>query len=226
MTCPLIVIRPEPGNAETVARARGAGLDAVAMPLQAVEAVEWDMPDGHFDALLAGSANAFRHGGNKLAALRALPVHAVGAHTAQAAMAAGFVVATTGEGRLQEVVDRLAGAAPVRLLRLGGAERTPLSEPAAASIVERVAYRLIDRDFTPTQRMQFAKPCCVALHSASAARNLRRNCKQFAVDPNCISVIALAPRIARAAGLGWARIEVSPVPDDAALLALGKALCQ
>jgi len=153
-------------------------------------------------------------------------VHAVGERTAQAALAAGFTVAATGDGGLQEVVDKLANRAPMRLLRLGGAERIALLSPPGVLIVERVAYRLTDRDFTAAQRMQFAGPCCVALHSASAARNLRRNCDRFAVDPGLISLVVLGPRIAEAAGAGWGRVEIASTPDDAALLALAKALCQ
>ena len=84
----VIVLRPEPGASETVARARELGLDAVAIPLFEVEAVEWTAPEaGGFDGLLLTSANAIRHGGDQLQSLRGLPVYAVGKATSEAARA-------------------------------------------------------------------------------------------------------------------------------------------
>ena len=56
---PLIVTRPEPGNAATVERARSLGLDAYAVPLFAGRAIDWQMPaTENFDALLLTSAAA------------------------------------------------------------------------------------------------------------------------------------------------------------------------
>ena len=50
---PLIVTRPEPGNAATVERAREMGFDARAMPLFAARALDWAAPPVEdFDALL------------------------------------------------------------------------------------------------------------------------------------------------------------------------------
>ena len=105
---PLVVIRPEPGCSNTVAAARAAGITCHGFPLFEVAARSWEglAPQG-FDALLIGSANALRHGGPGLAALRALPVLAVGETTAAEARAAGFSVAQTGAGGLQSLLDNL-----------------------------------------------------------------------------------------------------------------------
>ena len=85
---PLIVIRPEPGCSATVAAGRAAGLDVHGHPLIAIRPRSWQTPDpAQFDALLAGSANVFRHGGPGLAGLKRLPVYAVGETTAAAARA-------------------------------------------------------------------------------------------------------------------------------------------
>ena len=60
----LLVLRPEPGASATVERARELGLDAVAVPLFEIEAMDWDAPEpGGFDGLLLTSANAVRCGG-------------------------------------------------------------------------------------------------------------------------------------------------------------------
>ncbi len=67
----LFVLRPEPGNSESLQRAEALGLDAVAMPLFDVEPVEWDVPDAAgFDGLLLTSANAVAHAGEQLTDLR------------------------------------------------------------------------------------------------------------------------------------------------------------
>src|SRR5690606_29115356 len=103
---PLAIIRALPGCDGSVALARSMGLDARAFPLFAMRACAWQAPDpGQFDAVLAGSANAFRHGGKGLAGLRELAVLAVGEATAEAARGAGFSVEATGQDGLQSVLD-------------------------------------------------------------------------------------------------------------------------
>lgn len=84
-TMGLIVVRPEPGNARTVARLRAGGGDALAWLLFAAQPVAWGVPDpAAHDALLVTSAT--RCGcGTGLARLMALPVIAVGAETAAVA---------------------------------------------------------------------------------------------------------------------------------------------
>ena len=58
----VLVLRPEPGAAATVKRARARGLDAVAIPLFEIEPLAWEAPPaGGFDGLLLTSANAVRH---------------------------------------------------------------------------------------------------------------------------------------------------------------------
>ena len=94
----VLVLRPEPGASATVDRARAMGLDAVATPLFEVEPLDWDVPEASgFDGVLLTSANALRHGGDGLQALRGLKAYAVGDATAQAAREAGFDVAATGD---------------------------------------------------------------------------------------------------------------------------------
>ena len=53
----VVVVRPEPGHAATIAALREAGLDAMSLPLFAAHAVEWTPPEPDtFDALLFTSA--------------------------------------------------------------------------------------------------------------------------------------------------------------------------
>ena len=77
--------------------------------------------DAGFDALVLTSANAVRHAGAGLDALRHLPAHAVGSATADAASAAGFRVATTGTSDIDALLDAIPGSQ--HLLHLAGADR-------------------------------------------------------------------------------------------------------
>src|SRR4029079_7250326 len=91
----LFVLRPEPASHRTLERARALGLEATAIPLFELEAVEWSAPDpSKYDGILLTSANAVNMSGGRLETLRRLPVHAVGETTAVAAEVAGFGVAS------------------------------------------------------------------------------------------------------------------------------------
>ena len=105
---PLVVIRPEPGCTATVSAARAVGLEPHGFPMFAVTPRSWQAPppDGH-DALLLGSANALRHAGPGLAAIRHLPAYAVGEATAEAARELGIMVVAQGQGGLQGVLGQL-----------------------------------------------------------------------------------------------------------------------
>ncbi len=136
MTRSLAVLRPEPGNAATVARIEALGLSAIRLPLFAARSLAWTPPDpAAFDALLLTSANAVRHAGAGLDALCGLPVVAVGEATARAARSAGLMVETVGAGDVASVVQasgrtrllHLAGRAPLSARPSAGADRWPRS---------------------------------------------------------------------------------------------------
>ncbi|HVR91422.1 MAG TPA: uroporphyrinogen-III synthase [Novosphingobium sp.] len=222
---PLIVIRPEPGCAATVTAARELGLEAHGTPLFEVFPVAWTLPDEPVDALLVGSANAFRHGGPQLAALRDKPAYAVGSTTAFAATMAGFAVATVGAGGLQNVLDRI-GPAHTALLRLCGQDRVALELPTGVRLAERVVYRSNPVPMPDILIQRLARPALVLLHSAEAARHFAAECAAHSIDRNRIVLAAIGPRVAAASGTGWAQVASAHQPDDSALLALAKNLCQ
>lgn len=216
----LLIVRPEPGCAASVAAAQALGLVAIAAPLSLIEPVPWPEPELAFDAILAGSANAFRHGGPQLMALRHLPVHAIGQATAEAAMAAGFTVAAVGEGGLQAVLDSVA--APCRLLRLAGTERVPLIVPAGIALIEREVYTAKPLPLIGAPDV----PAVVALHSGVAARRFAAECDRLALPRARFTIAGIGSRVAAAAGEGWAEVHAAASPDDRALLALAAVLCQ
>ena len=222
MSAAIIVLRPEPGASRTIAAGGAVGLEMIAMPAASVEPCSWQAPDpATYDALLVGSANAFRHGGAPLDSLRGLPVLAVGKATAEAARAAGFVVRQQGQGGLQGVLDALPPGSQ-RLLRLAGAVRVTLDPPPAVSIDTRTLYRVVTR---PLDLSGLPEMPLVLLHSASAAAHFAAEVDRQHLPRRQFTLVALGPRIAAAAGKGWAAVHSAARPDDESLLALTRELC-
>jgi uroporphyrinogen-III synthase len=221
VTSMVLVLRPEPGLAATLAAAQAQGLKAHGCALSRIMAVDWDLPDlASIDALLIGSANVFLHGGAHLAALRGKPAYVVGKATADAARKAGFEVAIAGEGGLQKVLEKVAP--PSHLLRIAGEEHLALDVPDGITITTRIAYR---SEPCPLD-LQAAPPGTIALlHSAATARQFREECQRLGLDHSQIVLAALGPRIAAAAGAGWSAVHIAPRPDDAALLEMARDIC-
>lgn len=212
----VIVLRPEPGARETLARAARHGLDARAIPLFEIEPLEWDPPDPEgFDAVLLTSANAVRFGGESLQLLRALPAYAVGEPTAAAARAAGFDIAASGDAG----VERLLGSveAGLRLLHLCGEDRVDV--PGARQAIEPiVVYRARP---APAPDLEELAGTVVLIHSPRAGHRLA----DLVTDRASIRIAAISPAAAAAAGDGWGAVESAPDPTDEALLALAERLC-
>lgn len=226
MPRPLAIIRPQPGWDATAELARHAGLTVIGHPLSEYQAVAWSLPSSEFDAILAGSGAAFRHGGPELARFRHIPVLAVGKATAWAARDAGFEVAITGVGGLQTILDE-AGALWPRLLRLAGDERIPLAKRPGQTIVERVVYRTralpIEAEFA--EEIRRSHPV-VALHSAATARHFEAECVRLGLAISGLDALALGPRIARAVGEGWANVHSAGTSSDVALIGKAVGLCK
>lgn len=223
MSLPLVVIRPEPGNAATCAAARALGLEAVAAPLFEIEPVGWAVPEGRFDAILAGSANVFRHGGADLARFADVPVIAVGETTAAAARSAGFAVARMGEGGLQPVVATLP---PGNYIRIAGEDRVTLTPPNGVRIVTVVTYAARKRAVPDALRARLERGAVVLLHSGEAARHFAQECEALGIRKQSLHLACLAPRIAELAGNGWGTLAVAAGRTDKEVLELGARMCQ
>jgi uroporphyrinogen-III synthase len=212
----VLVLRPEPGASATADKARERGLNAIAVPLFTVQPVAWEAPaPRRFDALLLTSANALRHGGEGLQALRGLEVYAVGEATAQAARDAGFNVAATGDAG----VDHLLGSIrpDLKLLHLCGADRAaPNLAPQAITPVK--VYRSMP---LPAPDLSSAGGSVALVHSARAGARLA----ELVNDRSSIAVAAISAEAADAAGGGWRVVVMADQPSDAALLALAASLC-
>lgn len=209
---PLVILRPEPGASRTAARAEAMGLDVRLMPLFTVVPVEWRAPDpARFDGLVLTSANAVRHGGEELEKLKALPVHAVGEATAAMARAAGFTIASVGEGGSRDM--HLPDGQ--RLLHLAGSEHHGTG--AAATIA---VYEARPLDHPPG--LEALANCVAAVHSPRAGRRLA----ELVESRRSIRIAAISPAAAEACGRGWRQVEAATQPNDPALLALAARLCE
>ena len=220
----VLVVRPEPGNAATLSAAHAAGLGAKGNPLFRIEPVAWAAPDPScFDAILFGSANALRQGGEGLRTLTTLPAYVVGDATAAAAYAHGFAVAATGSGGLGGLLPRLAEDRRRRVLRVAGEAHVLLDPGSDLAIQTITVYRAAP---LPLDAELLEDSPVVLLHSAEAARRFGDECERLGVDRSGIALACLGPRIAAAAGIGWREICTAARPDDAALLALAHKMCQ
>ena len=220
-----MAIRPEPGLARTLAAGLETGLAIEGAPMFAVRPLEWvPPPPEDFDALLIGSGNAIRHAGPALDRFRHLPVFAVGEETARTARAAGFMVARTGEGSLQAMLDDTAE--PIRCLRLAGRAHVPLAAPTSSSILTRIVYESAPLPMPPDLAHRLRQGALVLLHSAEAARHFAAECDRLALSRAAIALATLAPRIAQAAGGRWRAIASATSPQERELLALAARMCQ
>ena len=217
----LVILRPEPGASASVERARELGLDAVAVPLFEVEPVAWEAPEaGSFDALMLTSANAVGCGGKALQELRGLKVHAVGQATADAAREAGFDIATIGTADAGRLLGSIEPGQ--KLLHLTGEHRAG-ADDAGHEIRRIVVYR--SRAVEQPDGLAEAQDAVVAVHSPRAGARFAELADAMGLDRSSIKLVAISDAAAKAAGDGWAAIEMAEHPDDSSLLALARKLC-
>lgn len=214
MTRRALVLRPEPGNARTVRRLIDTGVEAVGLPLFAVTPLGWSAPDPDgFDSLLITSANAVRHAGAGLAAVRHLPVVAVGTETAAVAREAGLRVAIVGDTDAAAAVTLARGVGYARPLHLAGRDHRAVG----ASTVIVYASEPID---IPADMLATVIGGVALLHSARAAARFATLIDRARIDRSRVRIAALSPAVSVAAGGGWASRLVAVTPTDAALVAL------
>ena len=223
MTLPLLILRPQPGADETAARATAMGLHPIAAPLFTVRGLDWQPPPpSAFDAIMLTSANAARRAGAGLAAFLGLPCYAVGEATAAAAGDAGFSDVRVGPEDGMALLMMMEAERIMRALHPCGADHVALA-PAEMRIVRIPVYEAEAIGALPGEaEAALADKVVALLHSARAARLFGT----LVSDRSRVTVAAISPRTARAAGTGWRQVAVAAEPRDHALLALAAKLCQ
>ncbi len=204
---PLLILRPEPGNSATVARANALGVQTVSVPLFEAKPVPW-VPSrpANFDAILLTSATALRMAGPDLQDYFALPAYCVGQATASEAKASGFATVFTGSHGVDEAVSAAHGK---RLIHICGEDRIAPSD-TAAPITPVICYQMVPRDVSASLATALAQAPVVLLHSPKAAQHFA----SLVRDKSRIALCALSPAIADAAGKGWEDVAISPKPRD------------
>ena len=138
----VLVTRPQPDNAATLASLGTRGIKALPAPMLRFEPLPFhDDHDADYDAVIATSANALRAVDLSGSRLLSRPLLAVGSHTAEAARAAGFKDVITAKGNasaLRDLVKKRAKAGQLKpaatLLYLAGAD---LARDLAGELGER-----------------------------------------------------------------------------------------
>jgi uroporphyrinogen-III synthase len=223
VTPPILILRPQPGAAETAARAQALGLSPIVAPLFTVRALDWSPPPAaEFDAIMLTSANAARRAGAGLAAFLDLPCYAVGEATAAAASDAGFTDVRIGPEDGAALLMTMEADGITRALHPCGADHITLESTglriARIPVYEAQAVEALP----PRAEAALAGEAVALLHSARAARLFGA----LVGDRSRITVAAISPRTARAAGGGWRQLAVAAEPRDHALLVLAAKLCQ
>ncbi|QPQ54512.1 uroporphyrinogen-III synthase [Allosphingosinicella flava] len=226
MTRDVLILRPEPAASESALRAKSLGLQPIVAPLFETKPIPWDPPGRPpFDAVLMTSANAARLGGPKLEAFFDLPCYAVGAATAQAAALAGFSDIRTGPAD-GAALARMAEEQGVRHgLHLCGRDHIPLS-CGRLSVTACPVYAAEAADSLPSRAVSaLMDGTLILLHSPRAAETFGKLVDEGGVDRARVTLAAISPAAAEAAGGGWAAKSIAAHPRDESLLELAARLC-
>ncbi len=192
-----------------------------------IQPLRWETPElAALDALLVTSANAVRNAGQELARFTPLPCFAVGEASAAAASKAGFSRVTAG-AKDGAAALRLAATSGVRrILHVCGRDHVPLEQPGV-SVIRRIVYAAEAVEQLPEEAAEASRSGAVVLvHSARAARHFALLLGAAGVDRSRVSVAAISPAAAAAAGTGWKEVASVAEPRDEALLELAAKLCQ
>ncbi|WP_214474552.1 uroporphyrinogen-III synthase [Mesorhizobium sp. dw_380] len=230
----VLVTRPEPGASRTARRLLETGFQPVLLPLTETVALPVDAGQVPGDAVAVAvtSANAVRHAAKEvMAALAALPCHAVGKRTAEAARNAGFLSVTEGPGDAEALAESIAAAFPGKVIvYLCGRVRFAVFEQRLdAAGVQVFAIETYDTSavWYPDETilaLTSGQPVdAVLLYSANAAAAMQVLTSRPALKGlfEKTRFLALSARIAAAFGDSAGKaIGIAARPDEEALLAL------
>ncbi len=228
----VVVTRPEPGASRTMRRLRELGFEPILLPLTETVALPVDADSVAGDAVAVTSANAVRHApGELIAALAALPCHAVGHRTAEAARAAGFLSVSEGPGDAEKLAETIAvGLSGKTIVYLTGRVRFPAFEARLkqAGIAVRAieTYDTIALDYSDAAiraRLSGQPVDAVLLYSAKAAAAMQVLARRLELHDlfEKTETFALSGRIAWAFGdAAGKETRVAREPQEEALLEL------
>lgn len=232
---PVLIIRAQPGAAETAQRVEQMGLSAILSPVLIMqERPDTVMPSAEqLSGLVFTSANGVR-AYSKLRLDRSLPAWCVGPATAAAARAAGFSDVRESAGNALDLADFIA--------RETAPTHAPLLHIANAAAKGDLKLRLTDlgfaTEFAPLYDMRPAAslsdaadevlgqnaPCILLIHSAKGAERFAELCQGRRL--NHLVTAAISQTAAEPLkSLDLKTIEIAPSPNEDGLFqALNAAL--
>ncbi len=236
----MLVTRPEPDAAGTVAALQAIGIDAVAAPMLERQSTEIDLPPAaQFTAVVVTSANTLRSLDERgeLARYCQLPLFAVGDHTAQLARQMGFAMVQSAAGGLSDLVAMLLASKLAGPVFYPAAEHRSgdLAESLRAAGIEIVGadvYRMVALARLPdwvigtiqttgyTGALFYSRRTAISFVAATA--------ETLSADQRCglpvlsISAAVAAPLLAA----GFSNSAIATHPDEASMLSLALAFAQ
>jgi uroporphyrinogen-III synthase len=241
----ILVTRPQPDNAATVAALRAKGLDVLPAPILRFEPIGFqDDPDARYGAVIVTSANALRaaEGQPAMIGLKQLPLFAVGERTAEAAREAGFnnVISADGDATaLRELMMASVRGKKLKkidtLLYLAGAD---LARDLAGELGERGFDVVTQTTYRMVPIVSLPRDVCDAFAASGIEAVLhysRRSARAFldAARAGGVEISALAiPQCCLSEAIasivrdaGATQVMVARTPDEKALFeVLGRAL--
>ena len=230
----ILVTRPQPDNARTVAALRAQGHVALAAPMLRFEKVLFALDaEADFGAVIVTSSNALRGLADQPAASRLfrLPVFTVGDRTAQAAQDAGFkdVISAGGDADDLRALLTARAQAVKPLLYLAGAD---LSRDLATElgtrgfeVVTHTTYRMAPVADLPdevTSAFAAGEIAAVLHYSRRSARAFFQAAGLAGVEISALAIphLCLSGAIAKIAhDAGATKVMAAATPDEDALFA-------
>lgn len=241
----ILVTRPQPDNAATVAALRAKGFEVLPAPMLRFEPVAFqDDADARYGAVIVTSANALRAAEGQPAAnrLKQLPLFAVGERTAEVARETGFSNVISADGDATALRDLMMASLRAKTLK----RTATLLYLAGADLARDLAGELGERGFNvvtqTTYRMVpiagLPRDVCDAFAASGVEAVLhysRRSARAFldAARTGGVEISALAiPQCCLSEAIasivrdaGATQVIVARSPDEKALFeALGRAL--
>jgi uroporphyrinogen-III synthase len=241
----ILVTRPQPDNAATVAALRAKGFDVLPAPILRFEPIGFqDDPDARYGAVIVTSANALRatEGQPTMIGLKQLPLFAVGERTAEAAREAGFNNVISADGDATALSELMMASVRVKKLK----KIDTLLYLAGADLARDLAGELGERGFDVVTQTTYRMVPIVSLPrdvcDAFAANGIeavlhysRRSARAFldAARAGGVEISALAiPQCCLSEAIasivrdaGATQVMVARTPDEKALFeVLGRAL--
>ncbi len=242
----VLVTRPLPDAQATAASLRAKGYEVLLAPMLRFEPVAFhDDRDAQYGGVIVTSANALRGIETRLAGSRllALPLFAVGEHTADAARAAGFTNVISANSDAAGLRERISAGVKAKALK----KTSPLLYLAGADLARDLAGELGERGFTVVTQTTYrmvplsslpdeAREAFAADRVEAVLHYSRRSARAFieAVRGAGVEISALSlPQCCLSAGVatvvrdaGATQVAVASSPDeDALFVALESATC-